>query len=157
MEDGQETNGTTDSGHPRHGGDYTGPIEAVKQVALAGLGAVAVATEAADEMFHALVHKGEEAREDALREIREAKTRSAQRRADSETFLRSTMDDLLNRVSVASKGDIEALNAKLNIISRKLDEVHMGRDATPASGVGFTESVSESPVTPETPTDPGPL
>ena len=52
--------------------DFANPIEAVKKVALAGLGAVAVATKATDEVFGTLVKKGETARDDVMREIRES-------------------------------------------------------------------------------------
>lgn len=126
-----QAGGGPDAGGPELKDDLDSPIEAAKRLALAGLGAVAAATEATDEVFQTLVKKGEEARDQAVREIREARQRNADKRADSLTFLGARLDAFLRTVNLASRGDIEALNAKLNIITRKLDEMGAGRAASP--------------------------
>lgn len=128
MDDQEEK--PSDLGGRRSWTDEMGsPIDAVRRVALAGLGAIAVATEATDDIFHSLVKKGEETREEASREIRAARLRGVERRTDSTTFLRTRMDSALSRVNLASKSDIEALNAKLSIISRKIDQVSSSKRA----------------------------
>lgn len=134
-DDGTATGGATQT-------EFVGPIEAVKRVALASLGAVAVATEASDEVFHTLLKKGEEARDEARREIREARLRAAERRAESQTFVQNRVDSLLNHVNLASKGDVDALNAKLNIITRKLDEFQAARGANRQSEEGRADDVN---------------
>lgn len=99
------------------------PLEAAKKVALAGIGAVVVATEATDEVFNELVKRGERTREEAAREINEARVRGAERRAGVTGYVRSRMDSMLNKFNLPSKGDVDSVNAKLNILTRKVDEV----------------------------------
>lgn len=130
-----EAGGTAPGGSS--GPEVVTPIEAAKRVAFAGLGAVAVATEATDEVFRELVKKGEQARHEVAGELREARAKSAGRRSEASDFFRSRMDDAMNAVNLPSKGDVDAINAKLNILTRKMDEFQASHvDAGGASEKG---------------------
>ncbi|HEV3309128.1 MAG TPA: phasin family protein [Chloroflexota bacterium] len=120
MNNKETETGTTPGGSSEP--EFVTPIEAAKRVALAGLGAVAVATEATDEVFRELVKKGEQARHDVAGEMREARAKTAGRRSEATDFFRARMDDAMNAVNLPSKGDVDAINAKLNILTRKMDE-----------------------------------
>jgi len=123
--------------------DVISPIESARRVFLAGLGAVAVATEATDQIFQQLVKRGEQTREEAMREIRQARSRSASRREDASSYFRHRMDSMLNMANLPSKGDVDAINAKLNILTRKVDDVQAGgvdsaRETRPSEESGPT-------------------
>jgi poly(hydroxyalkanoate) granule-associated protein len=107
--------------------EILGPIEAAKRLALASLGAVSLATEMTDELFQQLVKRGEHTKEEVARELHEARERSSTRREDATTYVRSRMDAILNRVNMPSKADVDSINAKLNILTRKIDEVQAGQ------------------------------
>jgi poly(hydroxyalkanoate) granule-associated protein len=120
------------------------PIEAAKRVALAGLGAVAVATEATDEIFQDLVKKGEQTREEAAREFRHARERTAARRADAQGYVRSRVDSVMDHMNLPSKADVDALDEKLNVVAQKLDEVQADRSGTSASAPDAPPRPSDS-------------
>src|SRR5579884_3523891 len=107
-----------------HGTDrYYRPLEPVRQLLLAGIGAVTIAGEVSDEVFAELVKRGEQTREEAIDAVRERRHRAEARRTEASSFFRSRMDDLLNRLNLPSKADVDSINAKLNILTRKVDQV----------------------------------
>lgn len=103
------------------------PVDAMKRVALAGIGAITVASEVTDEVFSELVKRGEKTADEAMREIKQVRERRAERRADASTYVRARMDSILNRLNLPSKGDVDSINAKLNILTRKVDDVQAGQ------------------------------
>ena len=107
--------------------ELSAAVEALKRVAYAGIGAVAVATEATDEVLQGLVKKGEQTSEEAFREMREARARSREKRGEATEVIRTKLDHALNAVKLPSKADVDALNAKVDILTRKLDEVQAAR------------------------------
>ena len=66
---------------------------------------------------------------------------------EAQTLARQSIDSILNKAQLASKSDIDALNAKLNLINRKLDEVHAAHaeaaPAPPSPAPPFTDSTRE--------------
>jgi poly(hydroxyalkanoate) granule-associated protein len=103
--------------------EIRGPIDGVKRLALASLGAVVLATETTDEFFQELVKRGERAKDEVAHQLHDARDRSASRRDNAGTYVRSRMDAVLNRVNMPSKADVDSINAKLNILTRKVDEI----------------------------------
>jgi len=156
-ENESSSNAQQDDAGATRSDEVIGPVEAAKRVALAGLGAVAVATEATDEVFRNLVKKGEAAREDAVREVNEARLRGADRLAESETFIRSRVDAVFSRANLATRDEIDALNAKLDTIAQKLDALHAPGAGTSVGGASYSERPTEPPATPESPSDQRPL
>ncbi len=103
--------------------DYNwSPFGGLRRIALAGIGAVSVAGEVSDEVFAELVKRGEQTREEARDELRQRRDRTARRNADAADFFRARMNDLMDRFNLPSKGDVDSINAKLNILTRKIDE-----------------------------------
>lgn len=110
--------------------EISAPIEAAKRLALASLGAVTLATEATDELFQQLVKRGEQSKDELARELEDVKQRSVHRRDDATAYARSRMDTLLNRVSMASKADMDSINARLAILTQKIEELQAGESGT---------------------------
>jgi hypothetical protein len=49
-------------------------------------------------------------------------------------YFRSAMDSFLDSLNVPSKTDVDTINVKLNILTRKLDDLQMGRAPGAPSG-----------------------
>jgi len=119
---GASSGSATSNSDTTRAGDSWFPFTGVRRIALAGIGAVSVASEVTDEVFSELVKRGEQTREEARDEMRQAKARTATRNADAADFFRARMNDLMDRFNLPSKGDVDSINAKLNILTRKIDE-----------------------------------
>lgn len=130
-----------------------GPIEQTEGIArrwvLANIGAVAAACDWATGTYDRFVQRGERVQsewQDRADELRQQNMGARGRVGD---YVRGTMDTFLNTLNVPSKADIDTINVKLNIMSRKLDDMQMDRVRT--SGGGPTERTPG--VTPAPPPD----
>ena len=75
----QESRDSTENPKTESAAEQVSPKAAVRRLALAGIGVVATAADVTDEVFNDLVRRGEESRQEALRELkaaREAKCRT---------------------------------------------------------------------------------
>jgi polyhydroxyalkanoate synthesis regulator phasin len=98
-------------------------LEATRKVLLASMGAVALAQDELEGFVNKLVERGEIAERDGKKLVRDMmeKRRWEARRAEDE--LEKRMEDLLQRMNVPTKSDIEALSAKITALSKKMDEL----------------------------------
>ncbi len=96
-----------------------------KRAVLAGIGAVATACDVANSTFDRFVDRGSEAQEDVRRRLDEARLQNAGRRNRFSDVVRSAMNTLLDGVNVPNKADVDIINAKLNIVTRKLDDLQL--------------------------------
>jgi hypothetical protein len=62
------------------------------------------------------------------------------------------MDVFLNRVNLPSKGDVDTINVKLNILTRKLDDLQMQQVRQARSSAAGVVQPTATP-TPPPPTD----
>jgi len=128
--------------------DTVRPAEKVETVAkrtvLAGIGALASAMDEANQRFEQFVDRGEQVREEWQDKADDIRQQNAGTRSRVRGYLRDAMDTFLNSFNMPSKGDIDTINVKLNILSRKLDELNM------------THVHQEMVVPPSEPTTPSP-
>ena len=100
-------------------------LSGLRQVLLAGVGAVALAQEEVEDFVNKLIERGEIAEKDGrklvndVRERRKSKAQASTQRLEEEVERR--MESLLNRMNVPSKSDIEKLNAKITELTQKVD------------------------------------
>ncbi|MBP7691646.1 MAG: phasin family protein [Anaerolineales bacterium] len=95
-------------------------FDAARKVLLAGIGAVALAQDEAEDFVNRLVERGEIAEKDArklMKEVTEKRTKRAEKELDKR------VEELLERLNVPSKGDIEQLTHKINTLTHKIDEL----------------------------------
>ena len=110
-----------------------------RKVVLAGMGAVALTLEEAQEFVEKLVERGEIAETDAqklMQEVRKRAQRSekeatkAAKKAEKSTkgavkkvegALEETVEGVLKGLNVPSKSDVDALSKKIGDLSRKVD------------------------------------
>lgn len=98
-------------------------LEAVRKVLLAGIGAVALGKEEIEDFVDKLIERGEIAEKDGrklVREVMERRKKDAEK-AEDEITLR--VESVMDRMSVPSKADIDALSEKIVALSKKVDEL----------------------------------
>jgi polyhydroxyalkanoate synthesis regulator phasin len=135
MNKGPFPNETSEGLSPEVATAYAGTSEPegpAKRVVLAGLGAVATAYDVANETFDRFVDRGNQAQEHLMRRADEARMQNAGNRTRMGEALRGAMNTFLDGLNVPNKSDVDVINAKLNIVNRKLDDlqVHVGHEAT---------------------------
>jgi poly(hydroxyalkanoate) granule-associated protein len=98
-------------------------FEATRKVLLAGIGAVALAQEEVEKFINQLVERGEIAEKDGKKLIREVMDKRKKGAEKAEDEVTKRVEAVLDRMSVPSKADIEALSEKIAELSKKVDEL----------------------------------
>ena len=98
-------------------------LEAVRKVLLASVGAVALAQEEVEDFVNRLVERGEIAEKDGRTLVRDMMEKRKKQTARAEEELDQRIEELLHRMNVPTKGDIEALSAKITELTKKVDEL----------------------------------
>ena len=96
---------------------------AVRTITLAGLGAVALAQEEIQCFVKKLVERGEIAEQDGRQrasEVMEKRKKAAQKTEDQ---MDKQVTEILERLNVPSKADINALSGKITALTKKVDEL----------------------------------
>jgi polyhydroxyalkanoate synthesis regulator phasin len=93
------------------------------KVLLAGFGAVALTQEEAEKFVGKLVERGEIAEQDGKKMVKDVMERRKKEAKKAEGEFDKRLEDLLERMNVPSKGDIDALSAKITELSKKVDEL----------------------------------
>jgi len=99
---------------------------AARKVLLAGIGAIALAEEAIEDLVKRLVERGEIAEQDGRRLLRETRGKMRRRQKEArktEQQLTGQVEEAISRPDVASKADVEALIEKIDQLSRKIDSL----------------------------------
>ena len=108
----------------------SGLARSVRNVWLAGLGALSVAEEAGTQVFNALVEEGK-SWEQARRERTEMTAEQVQKLSDEgtravevlEKRVRDEVDDVLHRIGVPHQNDIEELRSQVDALAEKMDRL----------------------------------
>lgn len=98
-------------------------LEATRKVLLASIGAVALAQEEIEAFVNKLVERGEIAEKDGKKLVRDVMDKRKKEAKKAEDELDKRIEDLLDRMNVPTKSDIEALSAKITTLSKKVDEL----------------------------------
>ena len=97
--------------------------EALRKVLLAGIGAVAIAQEEIDDLIEKLVERGEIAEKDGKKLIQEMNDKRKKESKKTEDQVSKRIEDVLDRMNVPRKSDIDALGEKINVLTAKVDEL----------------------------------
>jgi polyhydroxyalkanoate synthesis regulator phasin len=95
-------------------------FQVARKVVLAGFGAVGLAQDELEEFINRLVERGEIAEKDARKLMHEV---TDKRRKTAEKAMDKRLDEVLERMNVPSKTDIEALSHKITALTHKVDEL----------------------------------
>ena len=98
-------------------------FEAARKVLLASIGAAALAQEELEDFINKLVEQGEIAEKEGKKLVREMREKRKDRYQNVEERMSKRMEETLKNMNVPTKADIEALNAKISTLSRKIDDL----------------------------------
>ena len=109
---------------PTNGKEENRPfVEALHKVLLASIGAVALAQEEIEDFVNKLIERGEIAEKDGKKVMHDVMDRRKKTAEKAEDQLNKSVEDILSRMNVPSKTDIEALGEKVAALSKKVDEL----------------------------------
>jgi len=98
-------------------------VDTVRKVLLASVGAVALAQDEVEDFVNKLVERGEIAEKDGKSLVRDMMEKRKKQTAKAEKELDERIEELLHRMNVPTKGDIEALSAKISELTTKVNEL----------------------------------
>lgn len=102
-------------------------LEGARRVLMAGIGAVALAQEEAEDFVNRLIERGEIAEKDGrklINDIVEKRREQAKERTQkAEEELDKRVEKMLHRMNVPTKEDIDTLSAKITTLTKKVDEL----------------------------------
>jgi len=95
----------------------------VRKMALATIGAAAIAQEEIEALLKRLVERGEIAEQDAKKLLHEMMDKRKARTAKVEEDFTKNIEDVFEKMSVPTKSDFDALSQKITALSKKIDEL----------------------------------
>jgi poly(hydroxyalkanoate) granule-associated protein len=98
-------------------------MEMIRRMLLATIGAAAIAQEEIEALINKLVERGEIAEKDGKKLIHEMMDKRKSKTADVGDEISKNVEGVLNRMSIPSKADVEALSQKISALSKKIDEL----------------------------------
>ena len=102
-------------------------LEMARKVLLAGIGAVALTQEEVERFVHKLIDRGEIAEKDGrklIKDVMERRRRKAEEASvEAEETYEGRMEEVLARMNIPSKSDIDALSRKITTLTEKVDEL----------------------------------
>ena len=98
-------------------------FEASRKVLLAAIGAIALAQDEIEDFVNRLVERGEIAEKDGRKLMREVKDKRKKTVEGAEEETNKRVEDILTRLNVPSKKDIDALSEKIAVLAKKVDEL----------------------------------
>ena len=108
---------------PAEGAERSPLYEVTRKVVLASMGAMALAQEELEQFVGKLVERGEIAEKEGKKLVREAMEKRKKETKKAEGELDKRMEEILARMNVPSKSDIDALSAKITALTKKVDEL----------------------------------
>jgi poly(hydroxyalkanoate) granule-associated protein len=102
-------------------------VEAVRKVLLAGIGAVALGKDEIEDFVGKLVERGEIAEADGRKLVKDVIERRMGQAKDQAKkagdVLDSRVEEVLSRMNIPTKDEIESLSAKITALAQKVDEL----------------------------------
>ena len=99
-----------------------GPLyEALRRVLMASIGAIALAQDEIEDFVEKLVERGEIAEKDGKKLVREVIDKRKKDVSKAENELNKRIDEVVERMDVPTKADIDALGDQINELSNKVD------------------------------------
>jgi poly(hydroxyalkanoate) granule-associated protein len=96
-------------------------VATARKILLASIGAVSLAQEEIETFVNQLVERGEVAERDGRRLLNDIMEKRKSQVKEVESDLEARIEDILSRLNVPTKADIEALGSKIMALTRKVD------------------------------------
>ena len=98
-------------------------VELVRKVMLATMGAAVIAQEEIEALINRLIERGEIAEKDGKKLMHEMMDKRKTRTAKVEDEINKNITDVLERMNIPTRTDIDALSQKINGLSKKIDDL----------------------------------
>jgi polyhydroxyalkanoate synthesis regulator phasin len=98
-------------------------FESSRRVLLAGIGAFALAQDEIEDFVGKLVERGELAEKDGKKLVREVMDKRKKTSKSAEGEMNKRVQDVLDRLNVPTKTDIESLGEKIAVLTKKVEEL----------------------------------
>ena len=98
-------------------------LESLRRVLLASVGVVALTIEEVRELVDKLVERGEIAEQEGIKLVIEIKEKRKKKTDKVEDLAFSRMSELIDKMDIPTKSDIDDLSAKIATLSKKVDEL----------------------------------
>jgi len=98
-------------------------LQSLRKVLLASIGAVALAQDEIEDFVNRLIERGEIAERDGRKLIRDLIEKRKEEAKKVEEKLDKRIEEVLARMNIATKSDIQALSDKIAALSRKVDRL----------------------------------
>lgn len=104
--------------------EHSPMYQASRKVLLAAMGAAALAQEELEDFVNRLVERGEIAEQEGRGLLQEMRDRRKKRMQKFETEAGKRLSQLLERMDLPTKKDVDTLSDKIAALSRKVDELN---------------------------------
>lgn len=101
-------------------------LESARKVLMAGIGAFALAQEEIEDFVNRLIERGEIAEKDGRKLVREMMDKRKKEAEKAEDEITKRVESVMERMSVPTKADIEALGEKITQLTKKVEELKKG-------------------------------
>ena len=98
-------------------------LESLRRVLLASVGAVALTIEEIGDLVDKLVERGEIAEQEGKKLINEIKQKRMKNADEAEDMASTRMREMMDKMDIPTKSDIDDLSAKIATLSKKVDEL----------------------------------
>jgi poly(hydroxyalkanoate) granule-associated protein len=109
---------------PLEGENTETPLtEMLRKVLLATLGAAVIAQEEIEALINKLVERGEIAEKDGRKLLHEMMDKRKSKTREVEEELNKNVKDVLEKMNIPTKADIDTLGQKISALSKKIDDL----------------------------------
>lgn len=122
-------------------------VEVFRRLILAGIGAVALTRDEAENLIKRMVERGEIAQKDGERLLNETMERfqqPAHTGANLAQQVESNFEHFLNRLNIPSKRDIDELSVKIAQLASRVEELRRSQDQGSSGSAASSRSRSRS-------------
>jgi poly(hydroxyalkanoate) granule-associated protein len=98
-------------------------MEMLRKVMLATIGAAVIAQEEIEALINRLIERGEIAEKDGKKLMHEMMDKRKSKTEKVEDEINKNITDVLERMNIPTRTDIDALSQKINGLSKKIDEL----------------------------------
>jgi poly(hydroxyalkanoate) granule-associated protein len=98
-------------------------LESLRRVLLASIGVVALTIEEIGDLVDKLVERGEIAEQEGKKLVIEIKEKRKKKTGQAEDVASTRMREMMDKMDVPTKSDINELSAKIATLSKKVDEL----------------------------------
>jgi poly(hydroxyalkanoate) granule-associated protein len=103
--------------------EETSILESLRRVLLASIGMVALTAEEISELVNKLVERGEIAEQEGKKLVSEIKEKRKKTTDQAEDVASTRMREMMDKMDIPTKSDIDALSAKIAALSKKVDDL----------------------------------